>query len=140
MDRDGVLVIPALQFARGPLPGFRRSGCGRLARRQLCGSAEPYIWTSVAIMGTFIRYRRLHPGSPIRFYENGPGYIRVVFAHQRELIAYRYTERTTSPAAIAEMQELAGKGRGLGTYIARNFGGDEGAYDEKRVVREFSGR
>jgi len=62
------------------------------------------------------RYRNLAGNSGIAAYESAPGAIAVQFVDGD---VYIYTDQSAGRATIEQMQALAERGRGLGTFISR---------------------
>jgi hypothetical protein len=62
------------------------------------------------------RYRNLDGNSGVTAYECGDGFIRIRFVNGD---TYEYTDKTTGPEHVANMQKLARAGRGLATYVSR---------------------
>lgn len=62
------------------------------------------------------RYRNLGGDSNVYAYEIGQGSITVQFGDGS---IYLYTNQSTSPRNIAEMQRLAVQGQGLNSFIGR---------------------
>jgi hypothetical protein len=60
------------------------------------------------------QYKNLGVSSGVRAYELGPDYIIILFKGDWY---YLYTTDSASAGDITIMQQLAEKGRGLGTYI-----------------------
>lgn len=71
-------------------------------------------WQQVCYIADMQRYPTNNPATGVIAYETGKDSITITF---RDGSTYLYTNKSTGPAAIAEMKTLAKKGAGLTTYI-----------------------